>query len=575
MAGFFRKIKVYLRRAVFIVSVPIWIACGAAQRGAGSTNLLRVQGDKIVDPSGKEVQLQGMAFGNRVWLSDPVPTLHHDERDYQRVAEMGMNTIRFYLNYLTFEAPGSSGSYKDSGWEWLDRNVAWAKQHGIYLVLNMHVPPGGFQSHNKGKALWEDPSAQERLIMLWRAIARRYRDEPVIAGYDLLNEPVVSRSREQWHDLAARLIKAVREEDPGHILFIERVNAINGDWQEDEDRNFFLVDDPNVVYEFHFYKPLHFTHQGAPWADFVAQETRYPDPERVGVEWFLTERETSSFQNPTLPEGDSDWAYYEGVPFKISSSKWMLGKPVLACGPNTGKAYFDDLVIEQLGEDGSVVKEIRRINPETSRGWYFRSQDGRGDSRFEREGHGDFSSLSITGSAGDISVDAEIYMFPTEQNAVYRFSGWMKGEGISPNARCQIRLDFLSSKVPIQRWDKKFLAQELGAYISWGRKHGVPLFLGEFGTIANSFREDRGGERWTADMLDLLLENNIHFTYHDYHDPTFGVFLNGGSLPDPKHANEALINLFKEKLVPVSSGGPGSDKPESTPSSGESAPAAQ
>ena len=46
---------------------------------------------------------QGVAFGNRVWADDRIPRTHHDERDYARLAALGMNAVRFYLNYQTFE----------------------------------------------------------------------------------------------------------------------------------------------------------------------------------------------------------------------------------------------------------------------------------------------------------------------------------------------------------------------------------------------------------------------------------------------------------------------------------------
>jgi hypothetical protein len=55
--------------------------------------------------------------------------------------------------------------------------------------------------------------------------------------------------------------------------------------------------------------------------------------------------------------------------------------------------------------------------------------------------------------------------------------------------------------VPVQTRGKAFLEQELNAYLAWGKREKVPLFLGEFGAIRAAFAEDRGGERWTADML--------------------------------------------------------------------------
>ncbi len=534
------------------------MSCGASQptglngpHEADAPLFLRVAGDKVLDSSGNPILLKGVAFGNQVWQDKALPNLHHSEVDYRRLAEMGMNSVRFYLHYITFEDDAHPGVYKEAGWRWLDQNVAWAKKHGVYLVLNMHVPPGGYQSQGKGKALWEDRAAQKRFIELWQAIAKRYRNEPTIAGYDLLNEPVVTRTAEQWRELAERTVQAVRMVDPHHILFIERVNAVAGDWKEDAERNFFKVNDPNVVYEFHFYKPFHFTHQGAPWVDFVAEKTTYPDPNRVGVEWFLTDWRGATFDSPKLARDDSDWTYYEGAWFKVDDPNLAMAKPTLVCQRNSGKAYFDDIVLEKMTTEGSDAEEIWRVNLTTNRGFYFWKADGDrdpGTSALETTGHGDDASLSISGTTGDATLSADIHMIRIEPGASYRLSGWMKGEKIPEEADCQIRLDFWSTRVPLHGWDKGFLTQELEAYFAWGRKHNVPLYLGEFGIIKASFEEGRGGLSWVSDMLDILLEKKIHFAYHDYHEVYFGLYFGDHTLPDPNNANTPLIDLFKTKL---------------------------
>ena len=539
-----------MRCVLGTVLTLVLTGCGASVKifeGPESDKMLRVQGDRIVNGAGQTVWLRGVAFGNQVWNDVPVPTTHHAKVDYGRVAAMGMNTVRFYLNYVTFEDDEAPGEYKSEGWQWLDRNVEWAKKHGIYLVLNMHVPPGGFQSGNRGKALWDEPLNRERLIRLWQAIAERYRDEPAIAGYDLLNEPVVSRSREQWHALAAEMIPRIRKVDPYHILFVERVNAVDGDWTEDDRRNFFLVDDPNVVYEFHFYKPFHFTHQSASWVEFAAKETSWPDPNRVGIEWFLTDFAVGSYANPKLTAGDSDWTYYEGAPFKVHEPPYVLAKPALVCDRNSGKAYFDDLVLEKIGSDGKT-ETMWEYNPTTSRGWYFWTENGEGNYDLGRTGHGDRTALFIEKTTSQASLSADIHMFRPEQGVSYKLSGWMKGERIPPEANCQVRLDFLTAKAPIHSWDKAFLKAELDAYLAFGKENHVPLFLGEWGTIVSSFKEGRGGLRWVEDMLDLIGESRLHFIYHDYHESNFGIYYGDSTLPDPESANTPLIELFTEWL---------------------------
>ncbi len=145
-----------------------------------------------------------MAFGNTVWANPANPPAnHHGEIDYERAAAMGFNRVRFYFNYGIFEDDAAPYAYKQSGFDWIDQNIAWAKAHGITLIVNMHCPQGDFQSNGAGDALWNIPSNRQRFVALWKEIASRYADEPAILGWDLLNEPVVTKSLNQLRDLAA------------------------------------------------------------------------------------------------------------------------------------------------------------------------------------------------------------------------------------------------------------------------------------------------------------------------------------------------------------------------------------
>jgi endoglucanase len=510
--------------------------------------VLQVKGERIVDAAGRPVLLRGIAFGNQVWTDVLLPRQHHAEVDYERVANMGMNAVRFYLNAKTFEDPAHPGVYEPAGWAWLDDNVRWAKAHGVYLVLNMHVPPGGYQSLGEGKGLWTDPEAAQRFVDLWVAIAGRYRGEPTIAGYDLLNEPVITERPSQWHELAERTISAVRAVDPGHMIFVERVNGAAGNWGEDDDRNFFRVGDPNVVYEFHFYRPFAFTHQNAEWAPFAAESSVYPDPNGVGVEFFNLTWEAGTEDNPALPAGDSDWHEYPGSWFTVKNPKLAVAQTTMRVSRvGQGKAYFDALVLEEREASGKVT---RRVDADLSsaRGWFFwtRNQSGKGVA--EKQGHGDDDSLSVEGTTDEAAFVSDPLRFQPKQGSSYRIGGWMKGQGIPSDARCQIRLNFFSSKVPVYALDKNYLAAELDGYERWGKRERVPLYLGEWGTIRQSFEGDRGGLRWAEDMLDLILERDLSFAFHDYHEEQMGLYRGDGSLPSPENANKPLIELFTRKL---------------------------
>lgn len=510
-------------------------------------DMLRVRGRDLVRGDGQKVVLRGVAFGNQVYTGTPVPSSHHDEEDYARLAAMGMNSVRFYLAHQSFESDEEPGVYLDAGFAWLDQNVAWAKKHGIYLVLNMHVPFGGYQSLGAGRRLWDDPNAQHRFISLWQMIAARYAGESTIAGFDLLNEPVPTKSAAQWHELAERTIAGIRPFDAHHAVFVERVNAVAGDYREDDQRNFFRVSDPNVVYEFHFYKPFHFTHQGAPWAEFTSAESRYPDESVAEADWFLLEPK-ASFESARLPSGSSPWTSYETPAVRVEDASWQLGKPVLVCDANAGTASFDDLVLERLEEDGKSWKPLWSRNLDTKRGWYFWTQNGHGRSVLSTSGHGDGSALSIEKTTSFANLGADPLRFVPELGRSYRLRGFMQGENVSTDARCALRLEFFSSRAPVQTRGRAYLKQELDAYLSWGKRQEVPLYLGEFGSIRASYEGARGGLRWTSDMLDLLLEADVGFAYHAYHEEYFAFFYGNGALPDTRNQNTPLLELFTQKL---------------------------
>ena len=504
-------------------------------------------------------KVRGVGFSNQVWTDVRIPRQHHAEVDFQNVADMGFNSVRFSLNYKTLEDDAAPGETLADGWQWLDDNILWASAHNVQLVLNLQVPPGGSQSPDESSALWTDPALQQRFINLWRTIAERYRGVPALAGFGLLHEPAVP-AIDDWKRLAERTIAAIRQVNPDHIIFLERLTSVDADPRENETRNFNRVADPNVVYEFHFYKPWHFTHQGSPSAETAALDQRYPDELRAEVESCFLEWRLGTFDSPKLPPGNSNWRYYRGAPFRVTDPSYQVAKPALVCDQvGAGKASFDDLVLEKL--HGGRTEQIWKQSLNTRRGWTFWSQDQSGEADVDHKGHKDDAALSVTGTSSIANLGADYLRVPVEQGATYRLSGWMRGQAIPRGATCQIRLDFLSSSVKVARRNKDFLAQGLDAYLSWGRAQNVPVYLGEFGTIRASYEEDRGGLRWTGDMLDLVLERNLSFSFHAYHDDQMGIYYGDDTLPDPGNANTALVSLLRQKLaaplaLPASIGSP-------------------
>jgi len=178
---------------------------------------------------------------------------------------MGCNCLRLPFHHGLIET--APYTYDLDGVRRLDQSIRRARACGMRIILDLHAAPGAqnhdWHSDSPGKAgLWTSRANQKRTIALWQFLADRYKDEPGVAGYDLLNEAVIGDAK-VLNAFYARLIKEVREADPHHILFVE-----GNTWATDI-RCLDDFQDDNWVYSIHFYHPIDFTFQFVP-------QLRYP-----------------------------------------------------------------------------------------------------------------------------------------------------------------------------------------------------------------------------------------------------------------------------------------------------------
>src|SRR5450432_2834909 len=434
----------------------------ASGEAGPSGSFLRAQGTNIVDGQGRQVFLRGVSFGNEVWANRAVPD-DHGEIDFCRLATMGANSTRFLLNYMTFEDDAAPGAYKQAGWDWIDQNIAWAKAHGIYLILNMHVPQGGFQSDGMGGKLWSDSTNQDRLTALWKAIASRYAGETIIAGFGLVNEPRPLTSRQQWQDLASRITAAIRTVDTNHMVIVERTNAVGADFSSDASMNLFTVSDKNVLYEFHFYDPSDYTFQLQPWNN-TPDGGMYPDATKIaGVteQWI----NLATFDAPTALPGTSDWTSYEGTHITAAGQNIAVGKVTLvgqALG--AGTIAFDDLSVKEYDAGGTFTREVEHISPASGAGWAFWSKNGSGAAGTTSSCKTSASCLTITGTTDDASYGGVGFYFVPKQGYQYNVAGWMKGTSLPAEALARMRVDLLGSSTPVSVRDKAGLGAFMAPY---------------------------------------------------------------------------------------------------------------
>ena len=270
------------RNPIFLSVLVLLVLCSSSLDA-----FVHAAGDSIVDGQGNIVLRRGMGLGG--WLvpegymlqtpgfgspssiradivalvgeavADSFYQRYHDayvtREDILQLGEWGFDHIRMPFHHDMFSP--ARGVWRDWGFEVTDSLLAWCEAADMLLVLDMHCAPGGQNGGNisdsDGTArLWLADSNKAHTIDIWYTIAQRYADEPRIAGYDLLNEPVLPDGipATDLRALYMDLTTAVRQVDANHLLFIE------GNWYATDFTSLTPPWDTNLAYSFHKYWSL-------------------------------------------------------------------------------------------------------------------------------------------------------------------------------------------------------------------------------------------------------------------------------------------------------------------------------
>ncbi|WP_162927002.1 cellulase family glycosylhydrolase [Flavobacterium psychrotrophum] len=144
--------------------------------------------------------------------------------DLDNIKNMGMNMVR--VPFYWMEVMNNDGTIKSNGFTQLDWVVSECSSRGMYVILDLHGAPGGINGFiTSGQAVinnyWTDTNAQQMTINLWKSIATRYKDNPAVAAYDLLNEPLSSnQTLYPIHAFYNTLYQEVRAIDADHTISI-------------------------------------------------------------------------------------------------------------------------------------------------------------------------------------------------------------------------------------------------------------------------------------------------------------------------------------------------------------------
>lgn len=278
--------KVSVTKIIYLLTITLFFIISAYPQDG----FVSVKGKEIIAPDGKPILLRGINLGN--WLNpegymfrlqnvssfrlidNTIKELigadearqfwksfrdnYITKEDILFISSTGLNHIRVPFNFKLFLVEDHPEIWLEEGFKRLDELIKWCKEENLYVVLDLHAAPGGQTGDNIDDSwsypfLFEDEQAQKTTIALWKKLADRYKDETIVIGYDLLNEPIphYRENKEELNlllePLYKKITKEIREVDSNHIIFIG-----GAQWNT----NFTMFGKPfddKLVYTFHKY----------------------------------------------------------------------------------------------------------------------------------------------------------------------------------------------------------------------------------------------------------------------------------------------------------------------------------
>lgn len=348
---------------------------------------VRIEGENLIQPDGSKLLIRGTNLGN--WLNPEgymfgfsktnSPRMINEmfcqltgpdftaqfwrqfkdnyitRKDIEFIASTGANTIRLPFHYKLFTDEDYMGlTAGQDGFARMDSVVTWCRDNHLYLILDMHDAPGGQTGDNIDDSygypwLLESEESQKLFCDIWCKIADYYKNEPVILGYELMNEPIapyfdtVEAMNAKLEPLYKRTIQAIREIDRNHIILLG-----GSQWNS----NFTVFhnpsDDEKVMYTCHRYG-------GEATKEAILSYIAFRDsvnrPMYMGEIGHNTMEWQSAFRQ-VLEENNIGWTFW---PYKKKDDSCIMGIKM----PENW-----DLVVAFSEAPRGTYKEIRDARPD-------------------------------------------------------------------------------------------------------------------------------------------------------------------------------------------------------------------
>lgn len=257
--------------------------------------------------------------------------------DFARAKAWGFDHVRLPVDYFNlFQGPELTAD--PVIFRLLDGALDGIQRAGLQIILDLHKCPGHDFLHGSTHAqtFFSDPARRAESKQVWTVLAERYGSRPEVL-LEILNEPVAEDSKD-WDEVKGEMAAHIRRYAPRSTIVVG-----SNRWNHpDEFARLTPLEDDHVLYSFHFYSSVLFTHQKAPWitGDIFSVERPYPGdyqiPEgtthRLPLElgrWDRDRMERSLAEvirfreRYRVPVACNEFGVYVGGPERSSQLRWM------------------------------------------------------------------------------------------------------------------------------------------------------------------------------------------------------------------------------------------------------------
>ena len=297
--------------------------------------------------------MHGVNLGG--WLSQCKPSKEHydsfiTEGDIKTIKSWGLDHVRLPVDYELVQ--NKDGSFKEDGFGYIQNAIDWGKKAGLNLILDLHKTAGySFYEGAGEKGFFDDESYQNLFYSLWTEFAARYGRYEDMVCFELLNEVTKKEYSAEWNRIARTCIECIRKSVPTIRILVgsywnNHVMAV---------RDLEMPYDENIVYNFHCYEPLIFTHQGAHWITTMDTKFRMP----LLSTWKMYAEYTAANVDQ---EGDTFSKYDENAVPDESYFENLFADAIKVAEERNVELYCGEYGVIENAEPEEAVKWYKLIN---------------------------------------------------------------------------------------------------------------------------------------------------------------------------------------------------------------------